>query len=96
MPPVCLVVGIVISLVVIPILLVFGLLFAEFLLLLLVLPIAILLRILFVRSWPIEVWRGKTLKDQENVRGWRESSDRITDLINEIRLRHSPGESALP
>ena len=92
--PISLVVCIVISIIVIPLLFVFGFLLAEALLLLLLFPIAVLFRIAFIRSWPIEVWQGKKLLEQESVKGWRASSERIHDLVNEIRLRHSPGESA--
>ncbi len=88
--PISFVVLLVVSIIVIPLLFVFGFLLAEALLLLLLLPIAVLFRIAFIRSWPIEVWRGKELIEQESVKGWGASSTRIHDLVNEIRLRHSP------
>lgn len=69
-------------------------LFFELALLLLLIPFLILIRILLRRPWPIEVWKGKRLMEQESVKGWAASSERVHDLINEIRLRHSPGESA--
>ncbi len=92
--PISLVIGLIFAIAILPILIVIGVFLAEILLLLLVIPVAMLLRIAFIRSWPIEVWQGKRLMEQESVKGWRASSERIHDLVNEIRLRHSPGESA--
>ncbi|MDQ3158460.1 MAG: hypothetical protein M3Q98_17370 [Actinomycetota bacterium] len=77
-----------------PVVLVLAVFVAEFLLLLLLLPVVVVVRASLVGRWPLEVWRGKELVETESVRGWRASAERIHALLDEIRVRHSTGESA--
>lgn len=95
---------IVIGLIVIGVLLLFAFLFpivlvaaalaAEFVLLLALLPIVVLVRASRVGRWPIEIWRGEELVETGSARGWRASSERINQIVDEIRTHHLSGESA--
>jgi len=69
-----------------PVIIMFAVMLAEFLLLLLLLPLWIGVRVLLGGSWPIEVLRGRTVVGTESVKGWTPSAVRMHDLAEAIRL----------
>ncbi|KQV76719.1 hypothetical protein ASC61_17880 [Aeromicrobium sp. Root344] len=77
------VIGLVILL---PVIVMFAAMLAEFLLLLLLLPLWLFVRALLGGSWPIEVLRGRTYVGTESVKGWTPSGVRMHDIAEEIRL----------
>ncbi len=62
----------------------------EFLLLLLILPFAILARVLFGRHWMIEARQGWTPVWEEPAGSWRQSGQAIRDVATAIQHGHRP------
>lgn len=74
---------------------VFAALFAavELLLLLVVLPLAVLGRVLFGRKWRVEVRRGWRAHHEELVGDWQRSGLRIHELAREIEGGRMPART---
>jgi hypothetical protein len=97
--PLSAILAVVVGVLLLPVIIVFAVMLAEFLLLLLLLPLWLTVRALFGGTWPIEVWRGKTLVGTESVKGWGPSGIRMHDIAEGVRLGRpgtafSFGESA--
>jgi hypothetical protein len=74
------VLGLVASLV-LAILLPFAILASEFLVVLvLVVPLLLLMRVLWLLPWIVEASNGDTLLGIDKVRGWRDSAERIREI----------------
>jgi len=63
----------------------------ELTLLLVLLPLAMLLRVLKVSGWPIEVRREGRVVHAESVHGWAASAVRMRALSDAIERGESPG-----
>jgi hypothetical protein len=77
-------------LVLVPIMLIAAVAGVEFLLLLLVLPFAVLGRMLFGRQWRVEVRRGWRPYCEELAGDWQQSGLRIHELADDIRRGDVP------
>lgn len=67
----------------------------ELVLLLLLLPLAVVLRALRVSGWPLDVRREGRLVHAERVRGWRASGGRLQELRDAVGRGDLPGASPL-
>lgn len=74
------------ALVLIPVAVVLAVFLAEIAILLLLIPLFTLVRAMWVRGWPIEVWHGKQLEGVEEIRGWADSRARLLEVAESIRL----------
>lgn len=68
-----------------PVVFVLMILSGEVLLMLLLLPVALLLRIVFNRPWVVEVRRNGELDHIELVRGWTAAERRVAAIADRIR-----------
>jgi hypothetical protein len=83
--PISMVLGVVFLVIAIPFLVLAVVAGLELLLLVLVLPFAVLGRVLFGRHWHVEVRRGFTVEHEVDGGGWRSSATMIQDLAEQLR-----------
>jgi hypothetical protein len=83
--PISFVLGVIFLIIMIPFLILFVVAGLELLLLLLVLPFAVLGRMLFGRHWKVEVRRGFTVEHEVDAGDWRSSATVIQDLADLLR-----------
>ena len=88
--PISLVIGGIILILMLPFLLLLVVAGLEFLLLLLVLPFAILGRVLFGQHWTIEARRGWHPTWEESAGDWAQSRQAIRDVATAIERGHWP------
>ena len=88
--PISLVIGGIILILMLPFLLLLVVAGLEFLLLLLVLPFAILGRVLFGRHWTIEARRGWRATWEEPAGDWAQSRQAIRDVATALERGHWP------
>lgn len=88
--PISMVLTVVILIVCLPIIILALVASLEFLLILLVLPFAILARVIFGQHWTIEARRGFEPYWEEPAGTWRESGRAIQDVATAIRQGHLP------
>ena len=88
--PVSLVIGLVFLVIMLPFLVLGVVALVELLVLLLVLPFALLARVLFGRHWTVEARRGFTIWYDEPAGDWQASGLRIHALADEIRRGELP------
>ncbi len=88
--PVSMVLTVIILIVCLPILLLALIAGLEFLALLVVLPFAILGRMLFGQHWTIEARRGWEPFWEEQAGSWRQSGQAIRDVSGAIAQGHQP------
>lgn len=88
--PISLVIGGIILILMLPFLLLLVVAGLEFLLLLLVLPFAILGRVLFGRHWTIEARRGWRPIWEEPAGDWAQSRQAIRDVATALERGHWP------
>lgn len=91
--PISVIIGIVALIVLLPFLVLVLIAGLELLLLLLVLPIALLGRVLLGRHWTVEVRRGWTPYAEEPAGDWQASGVRIHGLADEIRRGEMPAQT---
>ena len=94
--PVTAVVVIVLAIVLLPVLLILAAALVaglEFLLLLVVLPLAVLGRVLFGRRWRVEVRRGWRPYCEELAGDWQRSGVRIHELADDLRRGQLPQQT---
>ncbi|WP_126688275.1 hypothetical protein [Nocardioides ferulae] len=91
--PVSLVIGLVFLVIMLPFLILGVVALIELLSLLLVLPFALLARVLFGRHWTVEARRGFTIWYDEPAGDWQASGLRIHALADEIRRGQLPPAS---
>jgi hypothetical protein len=88
--PVSLIVGAFFLIIMLPFLVLMAIASLELLLVLLVLPFAVLGRVLFGRRWTVEVRRGWKPVHEELTGTWNDASVRITELSVEIERGQAP------
>lgn len=92
--PISMIVGVLLFIIALPLIVFAFVAMLELLVLLLLLPIAMLIRVAFGGAWPIEVFRGRELQTTEYVKGWSASGERMHQLAEQIRLRGGVSEQA--
>ena len=91
--PISLIVGIIAFVILLPFIVIALIAGVELLLLLLVLPFAVLGRVVFGRHWTVEVRRGWRPYCEEQVGDWQRSGLRIHALADELRRGQVPEQT---
>jgi hypothetical protein len=91
--PISAVIGVIVLIIALPFILVALVAGAEFLLVLLLMPVAALARVLLGRHWTVVARRGWKAWWEEPSGDWRESGDRIHQLADAIGRGHVPPQN---